>query len=410
MVVKVVKNVLVVCDFAYIEGGASRVAHESAMALSKDYHVTLFAAVGPVSCELEASSVDVVCLGQNDILHDSNRMNAVLQGLWNKDAKEKLSKLLTKFSPEDTIVHIHTWTKGLSSSIFAVLEEKGFQVALTCHDYFLVCPNGGLYNYQTHQICELEPMSPKCICTHCDARKYAHKLFRVARQSIQNKQIRRRHNISYIFISDFASKQLLRRKPNIQKSYFLENPINFTNRFKVNCANNSMFLYVGRLTDDKGIRIFCEGVTQANVPAAVIGKGVLFDELKAKYPKIDFVGWKEKRDMVPYLEKTRCFVFPSTYYEASPLTPLEMLACGIPCIVSDKNASKDIIEPGKNGFLYDGYSAEALMHVMKQCQDHSLIQRMSETIYQTFDIDKYSMDNHIQHLKEIYQSILNGGD
>lgn len=134
--VKKVKNVIVICDFAYIEGGASRVAHESAIALSRDYHVTLFAAVGPVSAELQASNVDVVCLGQKDILHDSNRFHAVLQGLWNKEAKKKLAELLKPFSCEDTIVHVHTWTKGISSSIFPLLEEKDFQVALTTHDYF----------------------------------------------------------------------------------------------------------------------------------------------------------------------------------------------------------------------------------------------------------------------------------
>ena len=408
--VKKVKNVIVICDFAYIEGGASRVAHESAIALSKDYHVTLFAAVGPVSDELQASKVNVVCLGQKDILHDKNRLHAVLQGLWNKEAKEKLSKVLNHFSCEDTIVHVHTWTKGISSSIFDLLEEKGFQVALTTHDYFLVCPNGGLYNYPHHHICEIPPMSGTCIRTNCDARNYGHKLFRVCRQKIQNDHIRPRKNISYIFISDFASTQLLRRYPSIQKHYFLENPINFTNRFQVECDKNSLYLYVGRLTDDKGIRIFCEGVTKAHVPAAVIGKGVLYEELKEKYPNIEFAGWKEKKDMVPYLKQTRCFVFPSTYYEASPLTPLEMLACGIPCIVSDKNASKDIIEEGKNGFLYDGYQSEALKQVIERCQEDDLIKTMNTYIYQTFDTTKYSMDNHIRHLKEIYQSILNGGD
>ena len=203
---------------------------------------------------------------------------------------------------------------------------------------------------------------------------------------------------------------MLRRYPSIQKHYFLENPINFTNRFQVECDKNPLYLYVGRLTDDKGIRIFCEGVTKAHVPAAVIGKGVLYEELKEKYPNIEFAGWKEKKDMVPYLKQTRCFVFPSTYYEASPLTPLEMLACGIPCIVSDKNASKDIIEEGKNGFLYDGYQSEALKQVIERCQEDDLIKTMNTYIYQTFDTTKYSMDNHIRHLKEIYQSILNGGD
>lgn len=401
------KNIIVVCDFAYIEGGASRVAHESAMALSELYNVVLFAAVGPVSKELSESKVKVVCLNQKDILHNSNRVGAVVQGIWNNKAKAMFEDLLKRYNPRETIIHVHTWTKGISSSIFRVAEQRRFRVCLTVHDYFLACPNGGLFDYQNHCICECKPMSAACLCKNCDSRSYFHKLFRVVRQAVQNNSIRHRKNISYIFISNFAEKQLLRRLSGITTKYFLQNPINFTNRFKVDCAENSHFTYIARLTDDKGVRIFCKAVTEARVPAYVIGTGVLENELKLQYPNIKFTGWLSKEQMVPYLKNTRAYIFSSIYYEASPLTPLEMMACGIPCIVSDKNSSAELIVPGVNGFLYDGYSAETLENVIRKCSDSKLIEEMSNRIFHDFDSSKYSMKRHIEGLTTIYNTILN---
>ncbi len=54
----------------------------------------------------------------------------------------------------------------------------------TIHEYFLFCPNGGFYNYQTQKACPLTPMSAQCLTTNCDSRSYPQKLWRVARQAI----------------------------------------------------------------------------------------------------------------------------------------------------------------------------------------------------------------------------------
>lgn len=406
---KKVKDVIVVCDYAYIEGGASRVAHESAMGLAElGYNVTLFTAVGPVSDELKNSKVNIVCLDQSDILHNKNRFDAVKQGIYNDKAEKQFKALLKEHSRKNTIIHIHTYTKGLSSAVFKVADEEHFKTVVTIHDYFLICPNGGLYNYKRHRICELKPMSVECICTNCDSRTYGHKIFRVLRQRRQNKNVWNFEDLNFIFISEFQRKQFLRRKKIASRTYYLENPINFINRYKVDCAHNKVYLYMGRLTDDKGIRIFCEGVTKANVKGIVVGTGPLLEELKTEYSNITFTGWVNKKDMKQYLDKTRCFVFPSTYYEASPLTPLEMMACGIPCIVSDKNSSSALIDDGSNGFLYDGYSSDELAkRIEETLDDDKIISSMSYMLYEQFDINKYSLEHHVKNLTDIYNNIMN---
>lgn len=403
----IVKNIIIVCDFGYIEGGASRVAHESAIALSQEYNVTLFTAVDPISEELSKSNVSVVSLHQFDILNNNSRLEAIAQGIWNKKAKYEFERVLEKFQPENTIIHVHTWTKGISSSIFKIIERHKFKVALTVHDFFLVCPNGGLFDYKKQKVCECNPLSITCITKNCDSRSYFHKIFRVVRQIVQNNNIRKCNNISYIFISEFAKMQLMKRKPNIRNCYFIQNPINFENKFKVDCANNDIYLYLGRLTEDKGIRIFCDAVTKAGVKAVVIGKGILENELKEKYPNIKFEGWKNKSEMAPYIKKTRCLIFSSIYYEGSPLTPLEMMACGIPNVVSNINSSKDLIIEGLNGFLYNGYNVNELVKCIEKTKDNNIILKMNEYILKNFQSEIYSMTKHIESLIEVYNKILN---
>ena len=410
---KTLKNIVVVCDYGYIEGGAAKIALDTAKALAgAGYRVWLFCAVGPADEELPAAGVQVVCLGQSDILHEKSRVRGVLRGLCNRQAKKTFSELLSTLDPEETLIHVHTWTKGVSSVIFPVAEKKHFRAVLTVHDFFLVCPNGGLFNYQTSKICELKPLSVKCLSCNCDSRSYLQKLFRVLRQKIQNRNIRRRKNISYIFISEFAKREFLRRYNRIPESrrYFLTNTIRFgADRLRVPCENNGMYLYIGGISEYKGIRPFCEAVTTAGVPATVVGTGILEEELKQKYPNIDFVGWKSKAEMLPYIRQARCLIFPSIYYEVSPLTPLEVMAYGVPVICCDLNAASENIQDGQNGILYAGDGgAVALVEAIRKTREDEDIRRMSEYIFGHFDAERYSEATYLRGLLQIYKKVLYG--
>ncbi len=404
------KNVIVLCDYGYIDGGAARVAQDTAISLKKEgLSVVYFCAVGPTSQELIKEGVEVVCLGQDDILHAKSKVKGVLQGINNKMAKKAFDELLQKFNPQETVIHAHTWTKGLSSSVYAVAKKRGFKVLITVHDYFLVCPNGGLFNYKTKKICDIKPMSLKCLACNCDARSYPQKVFRVLRQFRQNKTIRRAKNISYAFISEFSKREFLKRYDKIaqDKIYFLSNPVNFSlDRYRIECEENQEYLFIGSLTEVKGIRQFCQAVTQAKVKATVIGKGSLEEELKAKYTGIDFVGWKTKEEMLSYLNKARVLVFPSVWYEASPLTPLEVMAYGVPVICSSLNAASDYVLSEKTGLQYDGSSMEDLIRAINTAKDNQLIERLSKQVFDSFNAEDYSSKNYAKNLIDVLTKVL----
>ena len=109
-----VKNVIVVNDYAYINGGAGKVAIMSAIALANaGINVYFFCGKGPVCNELNESKVKVVCVEQGEITAGS-KIKGFIQGINNKDAEKKLLFLVNSVNPKDTVLHFHALSKILS--------------------------------------------------------------------------------------------------------------------------------------------------------------------------------------------------------------------------------------------------------------------------------------------------------
>lgn len=401
---KKLKNVVFVSDYAYYEGGAANVAIDSVLAFSKftDLNIYLFCGSGEPCEQLLNSRARVISLKMHDLLSNRNRIDAFLKGIYNYKSGKELKKLLLTLNKEETIVHIHTWTKVLSSSVFKVCKDLDFVTYLTIHEYFLACPNGACYDFTKHDICDYYPLSFSCIKCNCDSRNYLHKLWRVIRQIKQNNVIRKFEDLNYIFISSFQKEQLLRRLPHIKNSYLIKNPINVVDRHKVDVKNNCKYIYIGRLSDEKGPRLFCEAITKANVKGVVIGSGMLFNELSSKYLNIEFTGWLNKKEIEEKLNNARALIFPSKWYEGSPLTVPEVQALGIPCIVTNCSSATDDIVNGLNGKIVSP-TVDEIVRAIRIFEDAEYIEALSSNTFKMFDNNRCSKEYYVKNLMNLYR-------
>lgn len=350
------KNVVVINDFDYIQGGASKVAIQTANLLKEnnpDLTVYFFSGAHDSKSNLR-SDVISICTNQGESLKSKNKLKGAIDNLYNFKAKKLLKELLLTLDRDETIIHVHGWTKCLSSSVFDVAFKMNFKLVLTLHDYFTACPNGGYFNYQKNEIWTVKPFSLKYILTNCDSRNYFFHLYRLLRFFIQDKIVRLNDRLTdVITISDFSEnilKKTLSPNTHIHRVY---NPVDLDpNREIVDYTKNDYFLYVGRISKEKGVDVFCEGVTKANKKGVVVGDGSELEKLKNKYPNIEFVGWKNSQEVKEYMKKARALIIPSRWYEAAPLTPIEALQYGIPIISSDCNATIDYLKSGKNGTTF----------------------------------------------------------
>jgi glycosyltransferase involved in cell wall biosynthesis len=401
-------NILIINDFAHIDGGASHVAISSAIALAEQgYLVTYFAAVTPVSQEFERAKIDVICTNQFEIAKDPNRLRASFQGLWNFKAANRLKKLLQEYDPANTVIHIHSWTKALSSSTIRLAFRMKFKVVVTLHDYFSVCPNGGFFNYQDARICNLRPLTPACLLSNCDSRNYSQKLWRVGRQMIQHKFGMLPAQIdNYIAVSNFSRVILQPHISNNANIYHVENPVSATQERPADICSDSPFVFVGRLAKEKGPDVLAKAASGLNSNIVFVGAGDGYSEIKEIYPAAEITGWLSADGVRDRLRSARALIFPSLWYETLGLVVLEAAALGIPTIVSDAAAARDLVADGITGSWFKSGDVEDLKEKMNVLQDAKTAKRMGLAAYERYWSNPYTMQRHTKQLLDAYRKVL----
>lgn len=370
--------------------------------------VTVFSAVAPIADELSHENIRVICTNQLEIANDPNRLRAIRQGLWNGHAAQMMSECLNGFDPDRTIVHVHGWTKSLSSSVIHEAVRRKFRVVISLHDYFVACPNGGFYNYHKKHICKLRPLSKKCIVSNCDKANYLQKLWRVNRQYIQNRISRVPAEIKhYISISDFSREILQEYLPDDANIYDVTNPVFVDKQAPPDYNNQSeKSILIGRLTPEKGLFLFAEALRKANCPAVFVGDGECRRELEEKYPEIEITGWVPHKKVNEHIRSARALVLPSLWYETQGLVVAEAAANGIAAIVPDSSAARDMVINETTGLWFKGGNMNSLTEALIKMNNPETASAMGQKAYNNFWADPPTIQKHINRLNEVYQSIL----
>jgi glycosyltransferase involved in cell wall biosynthesis len=173
----------------------------------------------------------------------------------------------------------------------------------------------------------------------------------------------------------------------------------------VRVQENDTYFFVGRLSAEKGVDLFCEAITSLGLKGVVLGGGYLLPELKRRYPNINFLGHIKGDKMRYFLHSCRALIFPSLLYECAPLTVTEVMSYGIPCVVPDRCAAVENVKNGETGFIFKSGDLESLKDVIIKIQKMD-ISNLSDNIIENFDYGKYSMNTHIDKLKEFYNNVL----
>jgi glycosyltransferase involved in cell wall biosynthesis len=404
------KHVVVVTDSLSVDGGSAKVALGSARALAaQGLQVTVFAAGGRISEELaDTDSVQIVNTNQGEALSQRNRIGGALRGLWNLTAAKRLAALLSTLDRRHTVVHVHGWTKALSSSIFPVIKRSGFPVVVTLHEYFSACPNGCLYLHRAGRVCNLKPMSLACITTDCDSRNYGFKLYRVVRQMIQRWFGKMPAAIStFITVSDFSRRVLEPMLPANGRFYAIDNPVDAQHEPRATPEANRDFVYIGRLSAEKGGTLLAEAARRANARVVFVGDGSERAQIARVNPEACFVGWLDRDGVRAQLQSARCVVVPSVWYETLGLVVLEAAALGIPAIVPTGTAAHDLVLPNVTGLDFPRGDVDALTERLRQiASDDALVRGLSEHAYGNYWRRPLTMAAHVERLCAVYSSVL----
>ncbi len=402
-------TVLIVNDTAYVNGGAAKVAIASAVGLARrGWRVRFLAGTGPVAPELaNEPGLGVRCLDQFEILNDPNRFRAVRQGLWSTSAEAAMREELSVLNPARTVVHVHLWAKALSSSVVAAAAERGFPVLLTLHDYLYACPTGTLFHHGKSEICTLKPMSPRCLATNCDARKYAHKLWRAARHTVAHTAGRFGDGIgTFVALGEHSVARLAEYLPEHAAVRSVPNFVDVDKPEPAPVAENSRFIFSGRLVPEKGPLLAAEAAAEAGAQLTLIGDGEQREAIARRFPEVRMLGWLDHAEGLEALRGARALVLPSLWLEVQPLVVLEAAANGIPVILPDTSAARDLVEDGVTGLWFRMGDARDLAHKMALLGDPEYARRLGQAAYDRYWAAPPTLDLHLQRLEAVYHEAL----
>jgi glycosyltransferase involved in cell wall biosynthesis len=112
-------------------------------------------------------------------------------------------------------------------------------------------------------------------------------------------------------------------------------------------VKNPFFLYVGSLEPRKNVGCLLQAWSAASLKEwslVIVGdRGRIFGNVRVQrdLPGVQFTGRLENRQLSALYSGAQIFV-SATVYEGFGLTPLEAMACGCPCVISDIPAHREV--------------------------------------------------------------------
>jgi glycosyltransferase involved in cell wall biosynthesis len=398
-------NIAILAEFAVASGGAEKVAVESAWGLAEAGHaVTYLQAIdGPADALLDHPNIARIALHNTDIW-DRPAHRAAVSGLWDGPSAARLGAALDGLPVRPDLVHVHQWTRSLSPSLFPVLFARALPVVVTLHDYFMACPNGVYYRFDTTAPCALTPLSPSCLAAPCDGRSRLHKLVRTGRNAVLRATLRNRH-LDVIHVSDASVARMGGLLAHLDLTHHrVDNPVRVARMAPADPARGDAVAYVGRLTREKGADLVAAAAARAGLPALFIGTGPLEAELRAMQG-VEVVGWLAPEAVWDTVRtRARALVAPSRWYETGPLTVYEALAHGIPVIASTRAGAAEKIVDGVNGFAV-APEVEALAGAMRRLSDDVALRALGRAASDRYWTAPMTLAAHAAALGGVYARI-----
>jgi len=240
---------------------------------------------------------------------------------WNIWAGQRVRRTIKRFEPD--IIHIHNLHYAVGPIAIRVAKKAGIPVVMTLHNYRFICPSATLFydgKVFTDSLHASFPWRAVRLGVHSHSR---FKTFWLALTTWLHKKWGTWQMVDrYITLTDFAKQLFMDSSWGVPAEKYVTKP-NFAVATKRNDlaaapARADYFLFVGRLTEEKGILVLLDAFAGTDLRLQIVGDGPLRKHVTAAAqtsPNITYVGALERTAVTPLLASCTALVFPSMWYE-----------------------------------------------------------------------------------------------
>lgn len=334
---------------------------------------------------------------------------SMIKMYYNPDSARLLSSKIENFHPD--IIHVHNFFPLASPSIFFVANRYQVPIIATLHNYRLVCPSAMLYH--KHEIYEngLQSVFPlEAICKGV----YRNSILQTAALALMTTL---HHWLGtwkyrvdrYVVLTHFAKTKFAASALRIPDEKLIIKPNSVMDFGDGKRDRGDFFLFVGRLSEEKGIEVLLKAMRYADVTLKIIGDGPfrqLVEEQSSINSNIEYLGFHQKETIIETMKNAKALIFPSVWYEGLPMTILEAFSTGTPVIASALGGMLEVVTDQFNGLHFEAGNERALAGKIKEFNELGEGARiLSENARRTY-LEKYSPDKNYSQLNSIYKQAI----
>lgn len=403
-------KVLLVNKFHYQKGGAETYYFTLAEALKARGHEVIFFSMKDeknLPCAQEKYFVSNASV--NGSLR--SRIAMVAHIAYSKEAYRNMTRLLKDERPD--LVMLNNIHRQITLSVIDAIKDfdPKLPVFWTMHDFAAICPSYVMRD-GNGEICEkcLDGNFGHCIKNRCiKGSGLMGALAKYEADYIREKGLYDKVDL-YICPSGFVSRMLQRAGFAEEKMAVMYNPLPVDTTYELGGGGGDYLLYFGRLSGEKGVQTLIDASRQAGCRLEILGTGPMERELKdyagrAGAAGVAFRGYQTGPSLADYIRGCRCVVLPSEWYENCPYSAMEAMSYGKPLIVSSYGGLPELVEDGRNGYVYSAsvHSVDSLVDCIKKIfaltenEYEKMTRYSSERASKMFDWKRY-VSNVEQHL------------
>jgi glycosyltransferase involved in cell wall biosynthesis len=170
---------------------------------------------------------------------------------------------------------------------------------------------------------------------------------------------------------------------------------------------NDQWIYVGRLSDEKGVPELLADFPESK-RLTIVGDGPLRDyvayEAARSRGRITYLGMLDRSTVLEHVANAVGLVFPSKMPEGIPTVVIEALAVGTPVAVSTACTSAPDLTKNSAGVTFsvrgDGLPLSSAVGAIEK--DWATFSRQASVLHSA----EYSPDNWVRNVARLYESLL----
>ena len=308
---------------------------------------------------------------------------------FNKKIEIEIEDILNDFKPD--IVHTNNF---FPARIWRIAEKKGCKTVHTIRDYYIIDPRS-IIQAKNRYLNLWHRSYEKHYSNYVDA---------VTAPSQYVLDVHEKYG--------FFGSSLKQCVPNaIEINIEAMNNCIYKKMMRTDCVIE--FLYVGALTENKGIKFLLETFHKyinQNVRLSICGDGPLrsyVESFALNNDRVKFHGKLDEENLNIEYMKADILIVPSLWPEPFGRIIIEGAYFGLPSIATARGGIPEIINELNAGDCFEPNSYESLIALLRRYSNRNYIKEQLNSLRE--NVKKYDVENQINQFAQLYRKLLGKG-